>query len=95
MIPNGGRSSNGGRFEMWRSFFIAVGIAAVVLGGELLAIDRATLTLPTDQASEQQFVNNIQQAFRTKEFVPPEWAPWTLLSVGAVVVLYSCTVSKE
>jgi hypothetical protein len=81
--------------KMWRSFFIAVGIAAAVLGGELLAIEKATLTLPADQASEHTMVNNIQEAFRTRDFVPPEWAPWTLLSVGAVVVLYSSTISRE
>jgi hypothetical protein len=28
----------------------------------------------------------------TRAFTAPEWAPWTLLSVGAVTILHFCTV---
>jgi hypothetical protein len=31
----------------------------------------------------------------TREFRPPEWAPWTLLSAGAVVMLYTVTVARD
>jgi hypothetical protein len=27
--------------------------------------------------------------------IPPEWAPWSLLSAGAVVILYSFTIPKR
>ncbi len=27
--------------------------------------------------------------------IPPEWAPWSLLSAGAVVILYSFTIPKK
>ena len=81
---------------MWRSFFMAVGLAAVILGGELLAIEKATLTLPSKEPPQQHgFMNKIEQSFRTKDYVPPEWAPWTFLSIGAVVFLYSCSAPKE
>ena len=31
---------------------------------------------------------------RKRELVPPEYAPWTLLSVGAISILYSLTLPK-
>ena len=81
---------------MWRSFYCAVGISALVLGGEFLVIERATLTLPADNPAQQQsFFGNVRDAIHTKEFVPPEWAPWTLLSFGAVTVLFASGVAKE
>jgi hypothetical protein len=29
---------------------------------------------------------------RNKEVTPPEWAPWSLMSLGAVTLLYSFTL---
>ncbi|HZZ71690.1 MAG TPA: hypothetical protein VFE24_05520 [Pirellulales bacterium] len=26
---------------------------------------------------------------------PPEWAPWSLMSAGAVIILYSFTIPKR
>ena len=81
---------------MWRSFFIALGLAAAILGGELLAIDKATFTLPAEETIQQRpLMNSVHEAIHTKDFVPPEWAPWTLLSVGIVVVLYSSSLTAE
>jgi len=37
-----------------------------------------------------------QKAFLDQtEVVPPEWAPWSLMGGGAVVVLYSFTIPKR
>jgi hypothetical protein len=30
-----------------------------------------------------------------REISPPDWAPWTLMSGGAVVMLYSFTLPKR
>jgi hypothetical protein len=81
---------------MWRSLFLAIGLASFGLGGEFLAINKATLTMPADESVEPSpFMNTVHETFHSRDFVPPEWAPWTLLSVGAVIVLYSSTVSKD
>lgn len=80
---------------MWRSFFIALGFAGVLLGGELLAIEKATLTMPSEGDVERHpFLGTVQQSLHSRDFVPPDWAPWTLLSGGAMVVLYSCSITK-
>jgi hypothetical protein len=68
---------------MWRSFFLAIGAYCCLLGVEALAIERAVLknTAGTIQTS--------------RDVIPPDWAPWSLLGAGAVVVLYSFTVPQR
>jgi hypothetical protein len=62
----------------------------------MLAIDKATLTLPADGKTQQStFLNNVHETLHQRDFVPPDWAPWTFLSAGAVIVLYTCTVAKD
>jgi len=31
----------------------------------------------------------------TRDIKPPEWAPWSLLSAGAVTMLYSFTIPQR
>ncbi len=70
---------------MWRSLFLAVGAYCCLLGVEALAIEKAVLKRPaTASAPAAQ-----------KEIAPPEWAPWSLMAAGAVVVLYSFTIPKR
>jgi hypothetical protein len=30
-----------------------------------------------------------------RELTPPDWAPWSLMATGAVVIIYSFTVPKR
>jgi hypothetical protein len=73
---------------MLRAFFLAIGIYAFLLGAECMLIDKAVLH-PTREAS----VAAVAPAFR--EIRPAEWAPWSLLSAGAVVILYSFTIPAK
>ena len=82
---------------MWRSFFLAIGICLCIVGAECLVIERAYLkpkqqTQPPTQVS--LFGGSPVPPAR-REWVPPEWAPWTMLSGGAVVVLYSFTLPRR
>lgn len=66
---------------MWKSFLLAGGIFACVLGVEMLLIDSAVVTpLGGGDAS----------TFRT-----PDWVPWTLLSVGAATILQFCHLPRS
>lgn len=78
---------------MWRSFFIALGITAIIMGAECLAIEKAILVAPS-AANTGNSVNSGQR-LPGKEYAPPEWVPWGLLSSGAVVVLYSFMLPKR
>jgi len=64
---------------MTKSLFLATGIFCCLLGLELLLIDSAVVR-PFSGEGE------------SSTFTAPEWAPWTLLSVGAVTILHFCTV---
>lgn len=66
---------------MWKSVFLASGIFATVIGFEMLLIDSAVI-LPIDGRGAP------------RQFTAPDWAPWTLLSAGAVTILHLCTSAK-
>jgi hypothetical protein len=78
---------------MWRSFFLAVGITLCILGAECLVTEKAILK--TDQKVVPASLFMPAESPQLEEFTPPEWAPWTLLSVGAVVILYSYSIPRR
>lgn len=86
---------------MFRAFAMALGISALVLGVEALAVDRLYFKekpAKREQQSQQQvnaFANSAARPSGTKEYVIPEWAPWSLLSAGAVTVLYTVTIAPN
>jgi len=69
---------------MWRSFFLAIGAYCCLLGVEALAVEKAVL---------KQVPGSVLAS--TREVIPPDWAPSSLLGTGAVVVLYSFTVPQR
>jgi len=71
---------------MWRSLFLALGAYICLLGVEALAIEKAVLKKPED--GRPPIIDR-------EEIVPPEWAPWSLMASGAVVVLYSFTIPRR
>lgn len=77
---------------MWRAFFLAIGAFTCILGAECLLIDKAVLHARHEPAPG---FTNAFNAGRRREFVPPDWAPWSLLSAGAVTMLYSFTLPKR
>lgn len=78
---------------MWRSFFLASGAYCCLLGLQFLTIDKAILTSQEPAPSRFMGVNFAgMSAARNKEMTPPDWAPWSLMSLGAVTLLYSITL---
>jgi hypothetical protein len=77
---------------MFRAFFLAVGIYAFILGLECLFVDKAVLQ-PSRAASASALAQQVAPVSR--EITPAEWAPWSLLSAGAVVMLYSFTLPAK
>jgi hypothetical protein len=69
---------------MWRSFFLAVGAYCCLFGVEALAVEKAVVKVTP----------SVPQS-ATRDVIPPDWAPWSLLGTGAVVVLYSFTVPQR
>ncbi len=71
---------------MWRSFFLAIGFYVCLLGVEALAIEKAIL---------KPEVSRGVQIGAQREIIPPEWAPWSLMGGGAVVVLYTFLIPQR
>jgi len=68
---------------MWRSIFMAIGLVMLVMGLESLVVDSATLA------------NHGEPVAASRDVVPPEWVPWSLMSAGAVTILYSITIPQK
>lgn len=81
---------------MWRAFFLAIGIYACVIGAECMVVERfvmASERQPEPAAPVLFGATTFQKPAR--EVIPPEWAPWSLMSAGAVVILYSLTLNRQ
>jgi hypothetical protein len=63
---------------MWKSVFLALGAFSCILGVEMLLVDSATV-MPL-------------QGGQPRTVSAPDWAPWALLSVGAVTILHFVTL---
>ncbi len=77
---------------MLRAFFLALGVSAFIMGLECLVIDKAVL-VPSREATASALAQQVAPS--TREVTPAEWAPWSLLSGGAVVMLYSFTLPAK
>ena len=80
---------------MWRSLFLAVGIMLLIVGGECLIIDSATVFAAAESSAAEFVDPAATPATVTKRVSPSEWLPWTLLSSGAIVVLYAFTLPQR
>lgn len=80
---------------MLKPFLMAVGIYLCILGGECLILDRAILAREAPAAQPQFGIFPAQPMIKKAEITPSEWAPWSLLSVGAVVILYGVSMSRQ
>jgi hypothetical protein len=80
---------------VWRSFFLAVGIMLLIVGGECLVIESATLYAAAESSATDFMDPALPPGTTTKVVSPAEWMPWTLLSLGAIVVLYAVTLPKR
>jgi hypothetical protein len=85
---------------MWRSLFLAIGITACILGSECLVVEKAVLAAKQDPLLDES-QNGFAMPFLTgdyqppqREFTPPDWAPWSLISIGAITMIYSFTIPR-
>lgn len=77
---------------MWRALFWAIGLYAVLLGVQFMLIDRAVLHDSGSASSGGAFSSFVGGR---EAFIPPEWAPWSLITFGIITLLYSFTLPKR
>ncbi len=80
---------------MWRSLFLASGIVLCILGGECLILEKAVLAKKEAPPQEVASIFGPAPASAKREIKPPEWAPWSFLSAGTVVILYSYSIPRR
>ena len=93
---------------MWRAIVMAVGLSLCLLGGEFMVVDRLVLAdsigpestaggdlgLYGDSSYSTPSSYTNWDRPRQRVFVPPEWAPWGLLSAGVLTVLYGAAIPR-
>ena len=84
---------------MWRAFFLAIGITICILGAECLAVERFELAGEAPSVEEPSPATLFGSpppplGGGSRDIVPAEWAPWSFLSAGAVIILYSLTINR-
>ena len=85
---------------MWRAMFLAVGISMCILGAECLVVEKFVVASdsprPTTDSPATLFgAPPAAMAASVRDIQPPDWAPWSLLSAGAVVILYAITLNRQ
>jgi hypothetical protein len=90
---------------MWRAFFLASGIFLCILGAECLVVDQFVMAAekPVSALDPTAAPPGPATLFGAtapppptvkKDIKPAEWAPWSLLSAGAVIIIYSLTLNR-
>ena len=82
---------------MWRAFFLAVGTFLLLLGAQCLGVEKFILKSRerTNAVQLNIFAQNPPQVGSSKSVDPPPWAPWSLISTGTVVCLYSFSIPRR
>jgi hypothetical protein len=81
---------------MWRSFFLALGVTTMLFGTQLLAVEKFVFRIHDDPPPKPP-----NQTTPAPTVGPPielktqPWMPYSLLATGAIVSIYSFTLSKR
>jgi len=84
---------------MLRGTFFSIGMFITLWGVSLLFVDKLVLNMPDDVAARTPGFRGLyqgnQQQSKQRIIDPPEWAAFSLLSVGAVTMLYALALPKK
>lgn len=80
---------------MWKSFFLAIGIVLCIVGAECLAVQKFVMKPKPQAVKAGAWLPGGQNVSPPREITPRDWAPWSLMSTGAVVCLYSFTIPRR
>ena len=76
---------------MWRALFLAIGISLFILGVECLAVNKFTFKArgKPEKVEQKTIQAPPPELVKRREFVVGDHAPWSLMGLGAVVVIYA------
>jgi hypothetical protein len=80
---------------MWRALFLAMGFFLMILGAQCLGVESVRLKIHDEAPAPVSPFDTEAKVGDLMLITPPPWAPWSLLSCGAVVCLYSFTIPRR
>lgn len=80
---------------MWRASFLAIGIFLMILGVECLGVERIVMKAREDPPPATTPWEEAPKVGPQKTITPRTWTPYSLLSTGAIVCLYSFTLPRR
>ena len=82
---------------MWRALFLAIGLSLFILGIECLAVSRFTFKAQAkaDKAEQKTIQAPPPGLAKRRVLVVGDHAPWSLMGLGAVVVIYAYDLPKR
>jgi len=83
---------------MWRALFLAIGITIFILGAECLGLERIVMKKrgKAPAAAENSTLMPAAPASGPRiNIVPSDYAPWSLMATGLIVVIYSFTLPRR
>jgi hypothetical protein len=80
---------------MWRAMFLAFGFFLMIVGAECLGVESVRLKIREEPPAPVAPWDTEAKEGPVRQISPPPWAPWSLLSCGAVVCLYSFTIPRR
>jgi len=81
---------------MLRASFFAGGLFVIMLGISTMFVDKVVLHSKEDSRNDPNFRGFYTSVNEKKQHVfdPPDWAGFSLMSVGGVTILYSLALPK-
>jgi hypothetical protein len=82
---------------MVRSCFFAAGLFVTLWGISLLFIDKLVLNTPAD-GERENFISAMVSTVtpeKQKMIDPPDWIAFSMMSIGAVTMLYAVALPKK
>ena len=79
---------------MSRAFFFAIGLYVLFLGVECLCVQQFVLRARQPAPNPPAAKATVSGSSRVT-MTPAPWTPWSLMSTGAVVCLYSFTIPDK
>ena len=82
---------------MWRAFFFSTGLFVTLVGASFLLVDKMTLNVKADAPKGKGFRGMFTGVSPDKKMIvdPPDWAAFSLMSVGTVNLLYTFALPKK
>ncbi|MBI3861110.1 MAG: hypothetical protein HY290_04360 [Planctomycetia bacterium] len=82
---------------MLRSVFFSIGLFIALWGASFLLVDKLVLNTDSDANGQGGFRGLFQNSAQARKKVvdPPDWAAFSLMSLGTVTMLYAVALPKK